>query len=96
MVQHSFSAPHAVADAKFDVFAAEMTFGLIDGSELINYTVADVQSVDPVDFNIDSNVHFLQPPDLMDGFQCVPAKAAEGLYQNQIYFFLVQSFRSCW
>ena len=48
-----------IKDAKFDVLATEMAFGLINGSELVNYTVADAQSIDPADFNIDSNVHFL-------------------------------------
>ena len=51
--------PKLIKDAKFDVLATEMAFGLINGSELVNYTVADAQSIDPADFNIDSNVQFL-------------------------------------
>ena len=51
-----FSFSHAVTDTKFDVLAAKMAFGLVNGSELVNYTVTDVQSVDPADFNIDSTV----------------------------------------
>ena len=49
VVQHGFPTSHAVTDAKFDVLATEMAFGLINGSELVNYTVADVQSIDPAD-----------------------------------------------
>ena len=57
VVQHGFPTSHAVTDAKFDVLATEMAFGLINGSELVNYTVTDVQSVDPADFNTDSNAN---------------------------------------
>ena len=42
-----FPASHAVTDAKFDVLAMKEAFGLIDGNEPVNYTVAGVQSVDP-------------------------------------------------
>ena len=59
VVQHGFPASHAVTDAEFDVLATEMALGLINGSELVNYTVVDVQSIDPANFNINSNVHFL-------------------------------------
>jgi len=45
MVQHGFPASHAVADSKFDVFTAKLTLGLVKGRELINHTIADIQSV---------------------------------------------------
>lgn len=45
MVQDGFPAPHTVADTEFDIFAAEMAFGLIQRRELVDHTVANVHSV---------------------------------------------------
>ena len=85
VVQHSFSAPHSVADAKLDVLAAEMAFGLIQCRELVDHTVTDIQSVHSSYFNVNPNVHSFELSDLPDRFQCIPTKTAERLHQNQVY-----------
>ena len=75
MVQHSFPAPHTVADTEFDVLAAELALGLVKSRELVNHTITDIQGVQSSILNVNSDVYPFQP-DLTDGFQRVPAETA--------------------
>ena len=54
--------------------------------ELRHSAVYDVQSIQSSILDVNPDIHFLQPPDLTDGFQCVPAKTAQRLHQDQVYF----------
>ena len=55
--------------------------------KITEYTIADIQSVQSSIFDVNSDAHFLQPPDLTDSFQRIPTKTAERLYQDHIDFF---------
>ncbi len=85
VVQYSFSASHAVADTELDVLASEVAFGLCEGRKLVDHTVTDVQGIQSSILDVNPDIHFLQPPDLTDSFQCVPAKTAQRLHQDQVY-----------
>ena len=59
MVEERLAAPHAVADAKLGVLAAELALRLIQSGQLIDNAITGGQSIDTFGLNITADIHAL-------------------------------------
>ena len=57
VVEERLAAPHAVADAKLDVLAAELALRLIQCGQLVDDTVIGSQCIDASGCNINADIH---------------------------------------
>ena len=57
VVEERLAAPHAMADAKLDVLAAELALRLIQCGQLVDDTVTGSQCVDASGLDINTDIH---------------------------------------
>ena len=96
VVEERLAAPHAVADAKLDVLAAEMALRLIQSCQLVDDAVTGSQCIDTSGFDIKLNplVHDVRVEDMRN--KCIVyGKIFSELGVNLIDDEMIEEYINC-